>query len=58
MRRSRHPELSVGSVVAGEAGKLPDKAVTEVLTGVSGGLIVRISTRNQPARKAKSVGRR
>ena len=50
--------MSVGPVVADEAGKLPDRAVTEVLNRVSGGVIVRISARNELARKAKSVGRR
>ena len=57
-RRSRRLEMSVGPVVADEAGKLPDRAVTEVLNRVSGGVIVRISARNELARKAKSVGRR
>jgi len=49
--------MSVGRVVANEAGKLPDKAVTAVLVRVSGGVIVRVSARSEPARKAKYAGR-
>ena len=46
--RKRRSETIVDSVVADDAGKLPDNSITEVLQRVSGVSIVRFSALNDP----------
>lgn len=46
--RKRNAETIIDSVVADEAGKLPDNSITEVLQRVAGVTIVRFSALNDP----------
>lgn len=46
--RKKNAETIIDSVVADEAGKLPDNSITEVLQRVSGVTIVRFSALNDP----------
>lgn len=46
--RKRNSESIISSVVADEAGKLPDNSITEVLQRVSGVSIVRFAALNDP----------
>jgi iron complex outermembrane receptor protein len=46
--RKRNSESIINSVVADEAGKLPDNSITEVLQRVSGVSIVRFAALNDP----------
>ncbi|WP_035033971.1 TonB-dependent receptor [Caulobacter sp. AP07] len=46
--RKKHAEVIVDSVVADDAGKLPDNSITEVLQRVSGVAIVRFSALGNP----------
>ena len=47
-QRKKNAEVIIDSVVADEAGKLPDNSITEVLQRVSGVAIVRFSALNDP----------
>lgn len=46
--RKKNSESIINSVVADEAGKLPDNSITEVLQRVSGVSIVRFAALNDP----------